>query len=373
MPMQPDRRGEDERGPGHELGHDARAARVVVGAGEVQARVRAAERGRRVGNGQVAVVRDPVGDLEVGGGIAEIDDLLGTFGQLPDGEGYGDGDRGGQRPPVCCGWLGCGLGCGGLGFLGFLGSGLGGLGSGCGGLGFAAGFAGLAEGGPGGGELADGEVAQPGGQRGEHEHHRPSRETPGQQQREGRQQPGRGQQRRHHGDGAEQPPGPARVLLRRRRRCYGIVCLSDLSDPCGAWPMTHEPTIGPVPEEPRPPRVARRVPEGPSPRGASRSLTRFGGGAFGLDAAGLGGQEPENHRGGVDEVAEASRGGQHEHGGKAEDQADGRGGDVARRADDQGHRDGQAGADEQDRPRWCGRARRSGPGRGRAAGCPPGT
>ena len=225
--VQPDSRGEDERGPGHELGHDARAARVVVGAGEAQARVRAAERGRRVGNGQVAVVRDPVGDLEVGGGIAEVDDLLGTFGQLPDGEGYGDGDGGGQRPPVCCGRLAGGW----LAVLGLAGLGL----------------AGLAEGGPGGGELADGEVAQPGGQRGEHEHHRPGREAAGQQQREGRQQPGRGQQRGHHGDGAEQPPGPARVLLRRRRRCYGIVCLSDLSDPCGTWPMTHEPTIGPVP------------------------------------------------------------------------------------------------------------------------------
>ena len=107
--VQPDSRGEDERGPGHELGHDARAARVVVGAGEAQARVRAAERGRRVGNGQVAVVRDPVGDLEVGGGIAEVDDLLGTFGQLPDGEGYGDGDRGGQRPPRGCCRPGCWL------------------------------------------------------------------------------------------------------------------------------------------------------------------------------------------------------------------------------------------------------------------------
>ena len=104
-------------------------------------------------------------------------------------------------------------------------------------------FAGFAEGGPGGGELADGEVAQRGGQRGEHEHHRPGREAAGQQQREGRQQPGRGQQRGYHGDGAEQPPGPPRILLRRRRRRYGIVCLSD---PCGTWPMTHPPTIGPA-------------------------------------------------------------------------------------------------------------------------------
>ena len=120
--------------------------------------------------------------------------------------------------------------------------------------------AGFAEGGPGGGELADGEVAQPGGQRGEHEHHRPGREPAGQQQREGRQQPGRGQQRGHHGDGAEQPAGPSRVLLRRRRRRYGIVCLSDLSDPCGTWPMTHEPTIGPAVAWPvRRTRNGRRV------------------------------------------------------------------------------------------------------------------
>ena len=117
------------------------------------------------------------------------------------------------------------------------------------------GFAGFAEGGPGGGELADGEVAQRGGQRGEHEHHRPGREAAGQQQREGRQQPGRGQQRGYHGDGAEQPPGPPRILLRRRRRRYGIVCLSD---PCGTWPMTHPPTIGPAVVWP-----ARRTRNGP--------------------------------------------------------------------------------------------------------------
>src|SRR5262249_58660984 len=97
--VEPEPRGEYERGPRHELGHDAGTARVVVGAGEAQAQVRAAERGRVIGYGQEAVVRDPVGDLEVGGGIAEVDDLLGTFGHLPDGEGDGDDDGGGQRPP----------------------------------------------------------------------------------------------------------------------------------------------------------------------------------------------------------------------------------------------------------------------------------
>ena len=148
-------------------------------------------------------------------------------------EGDGDGDGRGQRPPLR-GWLAGGF------LRGF------------------AGLAGFAEGGPGGGELADGEVAQPGGQRDEHEHHRPGREAPGQQQRESRQQPGRGQQRGHHGNGAEQPPGPARVLLGRRRRCYGIVCLSDLSDPCGTWPMMHEPTIGPgIVSRPRAPGAER--------------------------------------------------------------------------------------------------------------------
>src|SRR6185312_10822806 len=127
----------------HELGHDAGTARVVVGAGEVQAQVRAAERGRVIGYGQKAVVRDPVGDLEVGSGIPEVDDLLGTFGQLPDGEGDGDGDGGGQRPPLRS-WLAGGFPGGFAGLAGF------------------ARLAGFAEGGPGGGELADGEVAEPG-------------------------------------------------------------------------------------------------------------------------------------------------------------------------------------------------------------------
>jgi len=61
--------------------------------------LRPAERGDRIGDGKVAVMRDPVGDLEVGGGVPEVDDLLGTFGHLPDGEGGRDGDGGGQRPP----------------------------------------------------------------------------------------------------------------------------------------------------------------------------------------------------------------------------------------------------------------------------------
>ena len=47
-PAQPDRRGQHHRHPGHELRHDPGAARVVVDAGERQARVRAAERGQRV-------------------------------------------------------------------------------------------------------------------------------------------------------------------------------------------------------------------------------------------------------------------------------------------------------------------------------------
>ena len=97
--VQPDPGGQHQRRAGHELRHDAGAARVVVGAGEAQARVRAAERGYRIGDGKVAVMGDPVGDLEVGGGVPEVDDLLGAFGQLPGGEGDRDGDGGGQRPP----------------------------------------------------------------------------------------------------------------------------------------------------------------------------------------------------------------------------------------------------------------------------------
>jgi len=202
--VQPDAGRQDQRRAGHELRHDAGAARVVVGAGDVQAEVRTAERGYRIGDRKVAVMGDPVGDLEIGGGVPEVDDLLGTFGHLPGGEGDRDGDGGGQRPPWCFRFL-------------------------------------WAEGRPGGGKLADGEIAQPGGQRDEHEHHRPGREPAGQQQRHSRQQPGRGQHRGHHGDGAEQPPGPPRALSRRRRLRSGIVCRSDLSGPCGIWPMTHEP------------------------------------------------------------------------------------------------------------------------------------
>ena len=203
--VEPDPGGQHQRGPGHELRHDPRAARVVVGGGEAQAGMRAAERGHRVRDGQVAVVRDPVGDLEVGSGVAEVDDLFGAFGHLPGGERDRDGDGGGQRPP------------GGVSAV-------------------------ASEGGPGGGELAEGEVAQAGGQRDEHQHHRPGREPTGQQQREGRQQPGRGQHGGQDGDGAQKPPRPPRLLFVRRDGHGSIPCLSD---PRRVWPVTHGSTIEP--------------------------------------------------------------------------------------------------------------------------------
>ena len=96
---QPDRRGQDERHPGHELRHDPGAARVVVGAGEPQARVRAAERGQRVRDGQRAVVRDPVPHLEVRRGVAQVDDLFGALGDLPGRERDGHRHRARHRPP----------------------------------------------------------------------------------------------------------------------------------------------------------------------------------------------------------------------------------------------------------------------------------
>ena len=130
---QPDRRGQDQGQAGHELRREARTGRIVVEAGERQARVRAAERVGRVGDGQRAVVRDPVRHLQVGGRVTDDDDLLGPVGDLPGREARGYRDRGRHRPP---------------GHRLFL----------------------AAKAGPVRGPLAQREIAQAHGERGEHEH-----------------------------------------------------------------------------------------------------------------------------------------------------------------------------------------------------------
>ena len=103
--------------------------------------MRAAERLGRVRDGQRAVTSDPVADLQVGGRIADDDELFGAFGDLPGGEAHGDRGRGRHRPP----WHR---------------------------------FALAAEAGPARGGLAQRDVAQAHGQRGEHEHQRRGRERP---------------------------------------------------------------------------------------------------------------------------------------------------------------------------------------------------
>jgi hypothetical protein len=122
------------------------------------------------------VARDPRGGLQVRGRVTEHDDLLGAFGDLPDGEDRRDRDGGRDRPP-------------GDGFAG-----LGGFG---------------AEAGPAGGLLAQREVAQAQGQRGEHEHQRRGGEPSREQQGQAGQQPRGGQQRGDDGDRAEHAGGYA--------------------------------------------------------------------------------------------------------------------------------------------------------------------
>ena len=218
--------------------------------------MRAAERGQRVRDGQRAVVRDPVAHLQVGRGVAQVDDLFRALRNLPGRERDRHRHRARHRPP-----------------------------------GHRAVPALPAEAGPAGGKLAHGEVAEAGGQRGEHEHHRPCREAAREQQRKRRQQPGRGQQRGHDGDGAEQPPGPPPgalagtllgalagtllgalagtllgalagtllgalpgallgalpgALAGHGKLHRGIICLSELGDPIGTRSKTHGPTLGPA-------------------------------------------------------------------------------------------------------------------------------
>src|SRR6266516_917690 len=57
---------------------------------------------------------------------------------------------------------------------------------------------------------------------------------------------------------------------------FSAVCVSDLSDPCGTWPLTHAPTIGPVPESPGPSRcvsyvAAQVLRAGPTHSGGTRA------------------------------------------------------------------------------------------------------